>query len=257
MALKTVLLIGSAPDAVQARSYHTGAIDKIVAINNAWRVRDDWDYLVHPDDFPADRRPAPAPGQTLVGASAYVPANNVYGGIIYAGATMAFTAAYWVLHTLKPDLLLFTGCDMIYDRKLGPTHFYGNGAADPLRKDPTLQSLEAKTTRLMVLAAQQGCVCANLSNHADTRLTFARLKPTALNGDLSAFQQTTLTMVRESHDEEKIQAALKQENDLGYFIQSGDYWNADIALDEKSLSEIDMRWHQTTTKSQTKAKRSA
>lgn len=41
-------------------------------------------------------------GQTLIGADAFVPAKNAYGGIIYAGATMAVTAGYWALAALRP-----------------------------------------------------------------------------------------------------------------------------------------------------------
>ena len=104
------------PRAQEIESRHLSAI---VAINNAWRVRDDWTHCVHPGDFPEDRRPMPTKGQSLVSHRDYVPANNRYGGIIYAGATMAFSAAYWVLHALRPDVMAFCGCDMIYDRPSG------------------------------------------------------------------------------------------------------------------------------------------
>jgi len=154
---KIVLVIGSAPEAVQAREFDTRRIDRIVAINNAWRIRSDWTHLVHPEDFPEDRRPRPAPGQQLVTYQDYVPANNRFGGIVYAGGTMVFSAGYWALDALRPDILAFCGCDMVYDRHAGPSHFYGVGQADPLRADPTLQSLEAKANRLAILAAGEGC----------------------------------------------------------------------------------------------------
>lgn len=245
MSLKTVLLIGSAPDAMRARAFDTNAVHSIVAINNAWRVRDDWDYLVFPDDFPADRRPIPRGSQQFVQSQHYVPANNAYGGIIYAGATMAFTAAYWVLHALKPDLLLVTGCDMIYDQKLGPTHFYGKGAADPLRKDPTLQSLEAKATRLMLLAARQGCLCANLSPRADSRLTFPRIAATAMSEDLASSRDQALKTIEARHDQQKIDEALAAEVSLGQFAASGNYWSDDFTIDKQGLFDIDMAWRGT------------
>src|SRR6185437_2716528 len=153
---KTVLVIGSAPEAVEARKFDARGVAHIVAINNAWRVRPDWTHLVHPEDFPADRRPGPAQQQRIVTYRDYVPANNRFGGIVYAGGTMAFSAAYWVLDALQPDIMAFCGCDMVYDRPTGQSHFYGNGEADPLRPDPTLQSLEAKANRLAILAAEQG-----------------------------------------------------------------------------------------------------
>ena len=112
--MKTVLILGSAPDAVSAQQFDLTRVNALVALNNAWSIRPDWTHAIYPEDFPAQRRPSPQSGQALVTFEQYVPANNAYGGIIYAGATMAFTAAYWVLHQLEPDLLLFCGCDMIW-----------------------------------------------------------------------------------------------------------------------------------------------
>ena len=85
------------------------AFSKIVAINNAWRVRPDWDFLVHAGDFPPDRMPE---GEALrqaqiFSAEHYVPAQNTFGGFVYAGGTMSMTAAYWTIHSQKPDVLAF------------------------------------------------------------------------------------------------------------------------------------------------------
>ena len=78
-------------------------------------------------------------GQQLIDEEQFVPAQNKYGGFIYAGGTMAFTAAYWILHYYKPKQIAFMGCDMVYP-KIGPTHFYGSGDPDPLRDDISLTS---------------------------------------------------------------------------------------------------------------------
>ena len=127
-----VLVLGSGPNVTEAAKWNRAPFDLIVAINNAWRVRADWDYLVHPSDFPTERMPeAVADHQRIVTYEDYVPANNAYGGILYAGGTMAFTAGYWVLHALRPKVMAFLGCDMTYDG--AQTHFYGQGTADPLR----------------------------------------------------------------------------------------------------------------------------
>jgi hypothetical protein len=50
---------------------------------------------------------------------------------------MAFTTGYWALHALKPSVLAFVGCDMVYAAS-GNTHFYGSGEPDPLRDDLSL-----------------------------------------------------------------------------------------------------------------------
>ncbi|WP_370645644.1 hypothetical protein [Ruegeria sp. Ofav3-42] len=83
---------------------------------------------------------------------------------------MAFTAGYWALSALHPAVLAFFGCDMIYPRS-GQTHFYGNGSADPLRKDVTLRSLEAKSARLALFGAAQNCHVVRLSQ-GDSRLVY-------------------------------------------------------------------------------------
>ena len=167
----TVLILGSGPDVVRCREWDLTGVDEVVAINNAWRVRPDWTVSIFPDDFPKDRWP-PEDGRRIVQSDEYVPSQNRFGGVVYAGATMALTASYWALDALKPKQMYYFGCDMVYSAK-GPTHFYGAGTADPLRADPTLQTLEAKSQRLQALAAREGCALVNLSD-APSRLTFPR-----------------------------------------------------------------------------------
>ncbi|NJM82875.1 MAG: hypothetical protein HC844_10570, partial [Tabrizicola sp.] len=160
--MTAVLMLGSAPMVMSAVGWPRAPFDRIVAINNAWRVRPDWDAMIHPWDFPAERVPTPGQGQRIVTEADFVPAQNDCGGIVFAGATMAFTACYWALSALKPSVIAMFGCDMHYPAG-SPTHFYGMGALDPLRPDVTLRSLEAKSARLMVLAAMRGCAMVNLS----------------------------------------------------------------------------------------------
>ena len=81
-------------------------------------MREDWDWLIHPEDFPENRRPKLLrQGQRIVGAKDYVPVQNEFGGFVYAGGTMAFTAGYWALGALKPRVIAMIGCDMIYPEK--------------------------------------------------------------------------------------------------------------------------------------------
>jgi hypothetical protein len=239
---KIVLVIGSAPEAVAARKFDTRRVDRIVAINNAWRVRSDWTHLVHPEDFPADRRPVPADGQSIVTYRDYVPANNRFGGIVYAGGTMAFSTAYWVLDALAPDIMAFCGCDMVYDRPTGQSHFYGKGEADPLRSDPTLQSLEAKANRLAILAAERDCLCVNLSELRRSRLTFPRMAPATLAVDSEAGHRSGLGALRDRIDRSAWAEAVALEAMRDIVVPSGDYWNAPEKLDAKALSTIDALW---------------
>ncbi len=239
---RIVLIIGSAPDAVRARGINRRHVSAIVAINNAWRIRNDWSHLVHAGDFPAEALPTAKPGQEIHSAGSYVPANNRYGGIVYAGATMAFTAGYWALDALRPDVMAFCGCDMIYSERNGRTHFYGNGSPDPLRPDPTLQHLEAKANRLMIVAAREGCLCVNLSLNAESRLTFPRLPAGMLAGHANPHLNSSLSGLQDRLDRKAVAAALARESEVNCVVASGDYWRHSDKIDVEALSEIDRLW---------------
>ena len=219
-----VLMLGSGPNVTEAADWPRGSFDVVVSINNAWRVRDDWDYLVHPSDFPEDRQPKVlTETQQVITYEAYVPANNAFGGIFYAGGTMAFTAGYWALQALRPKVMAYLGCDMTYDAK--QTHFYGKGTADPLREDKSLRSLEAKSARLQALAAGEGCACVNLSKDA-SRLVFPRATPEDLNSPVAINRSA-------------VDHALSLEEDAGYVVPSGKYWKEEARFDTDLIDEID------------------
>ena len=237
-----VLIIGSAPDAVRAREIERQHLSAIVAINNAWQIRDDWSYLVHAGDFPTEALPRPKAGKEIHSAASYVPANNRYGGIIYAGATMAFTAGYWVLDALRPDIMAFCGCDMVYTKKNGRTHFYGNGRPDPLRPDPTLQHLEAKANRLMIVAAREGCLCVNISENRESRLTFPRYSAGELIGSKPPDLGSRLAGLRGRFDQEAVADALTREAEVNCVVAAGDYWKHSDVIDSRALSDIDRLW---------------
>jgi hypothetical protein len=115
----------------------------------------------------------------------------------------------------------------------GQTHFYGTGTADPLRPDITLRSLEAKSARLMVLAARQGCAMVNLST-GPSRLVFPRANPTDLADTRPA-----------PFDEGLADAALAREADLGYHVPSGRYWDEANRFDTAEIDKLDAMWLRT------------
>lgn len=225
-----VLILGSGPAAVAVKGWDRSVFDQVVAINNAWRLRPDWDVSIHPEDFPPEHRPSGLlPGQRRIEARDYVPVQNDYGGFVYAGGTMAFTAGYWALGALRPRVMAFFGCDMVYAAR-GKTHFYGTGTADPLRADITLQSLEAKAARLQLLAAAQGCSCVNLSRQ-DSRLVF----PRATMDDLAETPPVV-------PDTELVATAQAREAGLGYMVPSGRYWDEVGRFDAAALAGLDALW---------------
>lgn len=224
-----ILMLGSGPRAATARHWPRDGFDRIVAINNAWAIRPDWDLMIHPWDFPPGRIPAPGPGQRIVTEVDFVPAQNALGGFVYAGATMAFTTAYWALHALRPRIIAAYGCDMHYPAS-GRTHFYGTGTPDPLRPDITLRSLEAKSARLMILAAMQGCAMVNLSR-GPSRLTFPRRR------------RSTAAHARPlRYDAGLAATALAREAALGYHSASGRYWEELHRFDPAEIDRLDALW---------------
>ena len=120
-------------------------------------------------------------------------------------------------------------CDMHYPAS-GATHFYGQGSPDPLRADITLRSLEAKSARLMILAARQGCAMVNLST-GPSRLVFPRVT----QGELSAM--TPLFGASELADR-----ALQREAELAYTTPSGRYWEELHRFDMAEIDRLDAMW---------------
>lgn len=135
-----------------------------------------------------------------------------------------------MLQALQPTVIAYLGCDMHYPAN-GRSHFYGAGQPDPLRPDITLQSLEGKAARLMVLAARQGCALVNLST-GPSRLVFPRVTPAGVAaGPLPL-----------PHDAAAAEAALARETALGYRVPSGRYWLQGDRFDAAALAALDAAW---------------
>ena len=231
MTGRTVIILGSGPSVTKTQNHPRKPSELFVAINNAWRVRKDWDWLIHPEDFPENRMPKLLRrGQRIVEAKDYVPVQNNFGGFVYAGGTMAFTAGYWALGALKPRVIAMIGCDMIYPDK-GPTHFYGQGKADPLRDDITLRSLEAKSARFWALASKASCAVVNLSVAQRTRLIFPR-------SGRSELEKLKPTQFKKNC----VDKALQAEAAANYFVPSGRYWEEKSNFDPKVVDAIDKLW---------------
>ena len=230
--MRKVLIIGSAPDALQAQSWDSGIFSDIIVINNAWKIRDDWTFCIFPTDFPSEKRPKPKKNQNLISAENYVKIQNKFGGFVYAGGTMAFTAGYWALGKLRPDIMFFLGCDMIYEGK--KTHFYGEGKPDPLRKDISLRSLIAKSARLESICFLNSCKVFNLSSQKKSNLIFERRKIE----DVSRIKKIDKLNLKVG----KIKKVLKLEKKHNYFIEDGKYWKHEEKFSTSNIDEIDKLW---------------
>lgn len=245
MKPKIAILLGSGPDVLQCRHWPKPENAEIIAINNAWKVRRDWDHLIFPEDFPAEHKPKPelCLNRNIHQAEDFVPSNNAFGGIVYCGGTMAFTAGYHVLHALKPDILVYFGCDMHYPDDGRKTHFYGKGQADPLRNDITLQNLRAKSTRLLIKAADTHCLVVNLSGNITSNLRVPRINFSELNKFTVDDVRLNLEELKHLIDCAVVHKATKKEENLCYFVPSGMYWNTSDSMEPEKIREIDNLWY--------------
>ncbi len=226
-----ILIIGSGPNAIEARSWDRSPFDRIVVINNAWRVRDDWDDMIFPYDFADQNKPARIePHQRFITEADFVPAQNSMGGFVYAGATMAFTAGYWCLAAFSPQLIGFAGCNMYYPDS-GDTHFYGTGTPDPMRDDISLTSLKACSYRMMAFAGQQGCNLVSLSS-GETNLSIPQID----HGAVATYQP------EQKLNRHHLKEALKMEQKLDYHTPDGRYWENLERYDRASLEALDQIW---------------
>ena len=225
-----VLILGSAPNVVAVNDIDLSSYDEIIVINNAWQVLESWTEHIFPYDFPRENKPAHySKSQRPIDEKLFVQRQNEFGGFIYAGGTMAFTALYWALGEHMPSEIHILGCDMVYS-DAGKTHFYGEGTPDPLRDDFTLRDLYAKSARFMCLAARNGCRTYNLSDQS-SKLCFPR-------HNRNIDDKPCHLLINKA----SVQSILDQENSLGYFISSGRYWEADLKIDLQALDQIDLQW---------------
>jgi hypothetical protein len=238
---KTVAVLGSGPAAPRAADL---VCDEtiVVAMNNAWYAVPRWDYALYSDDFPEASKP-PAALRARYGRSSpqYWPAMNACGGLLYCGASMGLAAGYWLLQTLPFSQISYYAADLIYDAR--KSHFYGQGTADPLRRDISLQDHTAKYLRLFYFGLRQGCLFLNASAAEETRLSFPRVRSGAsLRQNLMAELMPALTSAREAMDE-VAEAALALERSAAFDWRALDYWRfIKDAQAWQHVAEVDARW---------------
>lgn len=119
------LIIGSGKSAFEYFNYPYKKKEwKIVTVNNAWKLTDDWDFNIHTSQC----KEKPVPNKNQIATSNYREALDFYGGHKACGFSIMLCASYWILWKYKPDVIGYLGADMNYtpDEK-GHTHFYGVG----------------------------------------------------------------------------------------------------------------------------------
>lgn len=231
------LIVGSGPTAIDLKDADLPSIAKI-AVNNAWLLRTDFDYVVYPFDFPTDRRPPKTYAGLQISNAQYMEAINSAGGMIFCGATMAFATGYWAVHTLRSKAVGFFASDMVYNGTR--THFYGEGTADPLRADVTLRNLEAKSARLFLGALTQGTLLLNCSEEPETRLVFPRLSLSGLSAHNGPVGRSFRPLIDEANEVFALEKAAP------FDATREDYWMlADTKEKIEYISIVDDAWAAT------------
>ena len=185
------LLVGSGRSAVAVLDYDLGST-LLAVINNAYRLRPDWNVAFVPGDFHG-AKPVPGRGQVVIsheGPLGYARAcETLVGSIEEAGMTMLFGSAYWLLWMARPlaiSSIGFLGCDLDYEPdEQGRTHFYGvgrdlqdRGTPDPVRMLEATSHDDYSTTlarlldRLQGHADEFGVALVNHSENPRSRLPF-------------------------------------------------------------------------------------
>lgn len=238
---KTVAVLGSGPSAKEL-SGKAGDETIVLAVNNAWRAFPGYSYLVYSDNLPAEGKPAPLElSRRGISSPQYWPAMAAHGGLLYCGATMGFAAGYWALTAFPYAQISFFAADMVYEGS--QTHFYGQGAPDPLRRDLTLQDLQAKSLRLFYLGLERGCLFLNASASASSRLGFPRdrsgrcLRVNVLGGlfeTLETALEAMRPLARRALELESNPAFDWHEPNYGRYQEDPAAW--------AHLAEVDRRW---------------
>lgn len=230
---KPTLIIGSGPSALDLSQRDLGRT-RTAAINNAWRVRGDIDYLLFPSDFPEERRAPSSYKARRITVPDYMAGMNAGGGLIFCGATMVFAAGYWAVHSIRTKVVGFYAADMIYPSQ--GSHFYGEGTADPLREDISLRSLEAKGVRLFSFGISRGVVLVNCSPQAESRLVFPRV-------ELAKLSELQTHPKRWSELKKAAKDVFRLEAEAPFDRMREEYWTlADTQEKLDFIGRVDQQW---------------
>jgi hypothetical protein len=240
---RSALIVGSGPSAPDTVTWEVQNCTR-VAINNAWQVRPDFNFSVYPDDFPSERHPPKSQPIEHISYDQYMPILDRAGGVLFAGATMAFATGYWAIGALRPAIIGYYACDMVY--RQGQTHFYGKGTPDPLREDISLQSLEAKSCRLFAWGLKHGALLTNLSTDPDSRLVFPRATLDVLTLGKTGIIAEYLCLTKQKATREVLslaRQALHLESKAPFNALRHDYWMiGDGAANVEFIRYIDAAW---------------
>ena len=161
---------------------------------------------------------------------------------MFCGATIAFAAAYWAIHNFPYSQVSFYACDMVYGD--GDSHFYGRGVADPLRRNMSLQSLEAKSLRFFYFGLQNDVLFLNASPSPVSRLVLPRVEQgVAFREIFVQKMRAELNVLFERLEEAASEAIALEGQDISIDPLREDYWVYASREDVwEHLRRVDQSW---------------
>lgn len=178
--MRRFLLVGSSPVAAQVADWTLQGVYK-VALNKAWALRSDFDLHVGLKHKSEAARPPAELGLKTLRTKKVDQALERAGGPFFTSTGVALNAGYWAVSNADCDVVVFAGCDMIYDpeRYGGRTHFYGVSDAGPLiaQNHPAQMNPEARMTRLFCWALLHRIVLLNATYQPQSLLIFPAIAP--------------------------------------------------------------------------------
>lgn len=171
-----LIIVGSGKSAIAYKDWDLKENQKVLVMNNAFKLRDDWDYWCSPTDL-KDYKIAKKivdSSDTKIHATPYGPSIKRFGGHGECGNTTFFNSSYWALDWLIPKFIGYIGCDMDYYQPGNEetNTFYGKGTPDPLLM---VKDIEKKFEKLSYHAQRQNCKLYNHSLEGFTKLPFERV----------------------------------------------------------------------------------
>ncbi len=167
---RKAIIVGSAPISAELADKDMTGFYKI-ALNRAWKLREDFDAHVYLEGLPEEDRPPKEYRLKSVNRNTFRAPMAKAGGPYLCSMTAAIAAGYWMIQQGSHRIISYYGCDMVY-KKGQANHFYGHGGDKGPMMGTFVQNNDyhVKYTRLFVFGLLNRVLFLNSSGEVGTQL---------------------------------------------------------------------------------------
>ncbi|MEO0358079.1 MAG: hypothetical protein AAF386_07250 [Pseudomonadota bacterium] len=142
-----------------------------IALNHAWKLRDDFDAHLYLDGLAEEHRPPKEYRARSVNRNHFRAPMAKAGGPYMCSMTAAISAGYWIIQQGSHRIVSYYGCDMVY-QKDEANHFYGHGGDKGPMMGNFVQNSDyaVKYSRLFVFGLLNRVLFLNSSGQEGTQL---------------------------------------------------------------------------------------